>query len=169
MNWEAIGAVGEILGAIAVVATLAYLAVQVKQTNRATKMSSEQAVFTNFVGLTADLINDNETIGVIRKGFVSWEDLTPDEQATIHNYWATLLGHLTMAYTLFREGTLNEETYLGFENNAISALLEPGLAAWWASASRNFNAPLVERIQHRLADTNTLPPPFTETLPHYRL
>ncbi len=30
MNWEAIGAIGEIVGAIAVVATLAYLAVQVK-------------------------------------------------------------------------------------------------------------------------------------------
>ena len=31
MNWEAIGAVGEILGAIAVVATLFYLASQVRQ------------------------------------------------------------------------------------------------------------------------------------------
>ena len=30
MNWEAIGAVGEILGAAAVVATLAYLAIQVR-------------------------------------------------------------------------------------------------------------------------------------------
>ena len=30
MNWEAIGAVGEILGALAVVGTLAYLATQVR-------------------------------------------------------------------------------------------------------------------------------------------
>ena len=30
MDWEAIGAVGEILGAIAVVATLAYLAIQIR-------------------------------------------------------------------------------------------------------------------------------------------
>ncbi len=30
MNWDAIGAIGEILGALAVIATLAYLATQVK-------------------------------------------------------------------------------------------------------------------------------------------
>ncbi|MEJ2238130.1 MAG: hypothetical protein P8X82_07515 [Gemmatimonadales bacterium] len=33
MNWDAIGAVGEILGALAVVATLGYLAVQTRQAN----------------------------------------------------------------------------------------------------------------------------------------
>ena len=36
MNWEAIGAVGEILGAIAVVLTLGYLAVQVRHAKNAT-------------------------------------------------------------------------------------------------------------------------------------
>ena len=34
MNWEAIGAVGEIIGALAVVLTLAYLAIQVRQNTR---------------------------------------------------------------------------------------------------------------------------------------
>ena len=36
MNWEAIGAVGEVLGAIAVVITLGYLAVQVRHAKAAT-------------------------------------------------------------------------------------------------------------------------------------
>ena len=34
MDWEAIGAVGEIVGAIAVVLSLAYLAIQIRQSNR---------------------------------------------------------------------------------------------------------------------------------------
>ena len=34
MNWDAAGAIGEIIGAIAVVVTLAYLAKQQAQTNR---------------------------------------------------------------------------------------------------------------------------------------
>jgi hypothetical protein len=36
MNWDAIGAIGEVLGAIAVVMTLLYLAVQVKNAKNAT-------------------------------------------------------------------------------------------------------------------------------------
>jgi hypothetical protein len=43
MNWEAIGAFGEIIGALAVVATLFYLAVQVRETRKDAKLSAVQA------------------------------------------------------------------------------------------------------------------------------
>ena len=44
MNWDAIGAVGEILGALAVVVTLIYLARQTKENSRAVKASSAREV-----------------------------------------------------------------------------------------------------------------------------
>lgn len=40
MNWDAIGAVGEILGALAVVATLAYLAIQMKQNSASLRIAA---------------------------------------------------------------------------------------------------------------------------------
>ena len=43
MNWEAIGAIGEIVGAIAVVATLGYLATQIRQNTRSVRASAYQA------------------------------------------------------------------------------------------------------------------------------
>ena len=48
MNWEAIGAVGEIVGAAAVVVTLIYVAVQVRQNTRSIDESRELAVATAF-------------------------------------------------------------------------------------------------------------------------
>lgn len=43
MNWEAIGAVGEAIGALAVVLTLGYLAVQVRDTRKLLRASAHQA------------------------------------------------------------------------------------------------------------------------------
>ena len=43
MNWEAIGAVGELVGAIAVVATLAYLAMQIRQNTTTAKAATYSA------------------------------------------------------------------------------------------------------------------------------
>jgi hypothetical protein len=43
VNWEAIGAIGEILGALAVVLTLGYLAVQIRHTRLAAADTSRQA------------------------------------------------------------------------------------------------------------------------------
>ena len=44
MNWEAIGAVGEILGALLVGVTLIYLAVQLRQNTRATRAATLQEI-----------------------------------------------------------------------------------------------------------------------------
>ena len=43
MNWEAIGAISEVIAAIAVVVTLAYLALQIRQSTRTTKAAAVSA------------------------------------------------------------------------------------------------------------------------------
>ena len=40
MDWEAIGAVGEILGALGVIASLLYLALQISQSNKVTRATT---------------------------------------------------------------------------------------------------------------------------------
>ena len=44
MNWDAIGAVGEIIGALAVVASLVYQAIQICSQNRETRMLAVHAL-----------------------------------------------------------------------------------------------------------------------------
>ena len=44
MNWDAIGAIGEIIGAIAVVLSVAYLAFQIKQNTRQMEQSERTAI-----------------------------------------------------------------------------------------------------------------------------
>jgi hypothetical protein len=47
MNWDALGAISELLGAIAVFATLAYLAVQVRQSNIVTREQAQYHMLQN--------------------------------------------------------------------------------------------------------------------------
>lgn len=48
MNWDAIGAVGEIVGAGAVVASLVYLAVQIRTQNKETRLSAMHDISVGF-------------------------------------------------------------------------------------------------------------------------
>ena len=48
MNWEAIGAVGEVGGAIAVVATLVYLAAQIRHSSNSTRASTQASLMSEF-------------------------------------------------------------------------------------------------------------------------
>ena len=47
MNWDALGAIAELLGAIAVFATLAYLAVQIRQSNVVTREQAQYHMLQN--------------------------------------------------------------------------------------------------------------------------
>ena len=48
MNWEAIGALGETVGALAVLVTLVYLAMQIRQ-NTKTVQAAKTEVFTDHI------------------------------------------------------------------------------------------------------------------------
>ncbi len=49
MNWDAIGAVGEIVGALAVVVSLVYLAIQVRRQNRESSMLAMHEISQAFI------------------------------------------------------------------------------------------------------------------------
>jgi len=87
MNWEAIGTLAEVIGAAAVVLSLAYLAVQIRQN---TKQVEEQArgqrfsalgmLFDNWRNFRSNLVSDPRIAGIWRRGNEHPEQLSDDER-----------------------------------------------------------------------------------------
>ena len=83
MNWEALGAIGEILGAVTVLITLAYLAAQVRQNIYSVSASIYEAAMSSlnevnsFVGINA------EPSSIVRRGNVDPESLTQGRDVPI--------------------------------------------------------------------------------------
>ena len=59
MNWDAIGAVGEIIGALAVVFSIAYLAIQIRQNAKSLQSTVEQSISNQFSSTTANASMSN--------------------------------------------------------------------------------------------------------------
>ena len=68
MNWEAIGAVGEILGALGVIITLVYLATQIRQNNRSLLQSNSAQVTERLASLNSRLSTDKEFTELFLRG-----------------------------------------------------------------------------------------------------
>jgi hypothetical protein len=79
MNWEALGAIGEIVGAVAVVLTLGYLAVQIRQNTRTLRTSSHQASLDGFRELNRVLNELPELALIYRRGRNEPDSLPKDE------------------------------------------------------------------------------------------
>ena len=79
MDWNAIGAIGEILGAVAVVATLGYLAVQTRHSVAATQANTRQAILESDQQFISKHLILDPAMDVIR-----WKrDLADDEKVKL--------------------------------------------------------------------------------------
>ncbi|MGD8698635.1 MAG: hypothetical protein PVJ43_05055 [Gemmatimonadales bacterium] len=84
MDWTAVGAVGELLGAVAVVATLLYLARQVRQSNRIARAEAYRATMLKAADMMEDWCQDPEWLAqFVRMRFqgVKREDMNAVERA----------------------------------------------------------------------------------------
>ncbi|MBT5558916.1 MAG: hypothetical protein HOJ88_03415 [Proteobacteria bacterium] len=80
MNWEAISAIGEIIGAITVVATLSYLARQIKDSTRASRSQSITDATTGMQAWYQELGSNPQASELILKGFTNPEALSKEAQ-----------------------------------------------------------------------------------------
>ena len=105
MNWDAIGAVGEVLGAIAVVATLAYLGIQVRHLKSELHMSSLKDQADTFAEVTNAVATSPELAKVLEKA-KSGEVLEAWEQRMADHYFITWMNAYELLYNQERAGAL---------------------------------------------------------------
>lgn len=86
MDWGAIGAVGEIIGAAAVFITLLYLATQVRQTNDISRFNTTKDLNASFDNLNKMIVSDPSLREVLHKtGELS--DTENEQLYTFANMW----------------------------------------------------------------------------------
>ncbi len=69
MNWEALGAIGEVGGAIAVVATLVYLAREVRESAQSTRIAAFHQAQEQLWSISAAISTDRELTALIARKF----------------------------------------------------------------------------------------------------
>ena len=110
MNWDAIGAIGEIIGAVAVVASLAYLAVQIRVQNaesRAAAMHNISVGFRDSIGTFAD----PQMAILMSRANSDNDDLSEPELIQLYVGVTKVLRVWEEAYFLYQRGRLDEDIW----------------------------------------------------------
>jgi hypothetical protein len=107
MNLEQWGAIAEIIGAIAVVATLAYLAVQIKQSSNATRSSNATTVLINTQNLAQAPMMDRELAEIILRAIAGEEEMSPPDKLAAYAWFYQLLKTGELAHQSYLHGELD--------------------------------------------------------------
>ena len=130
-NLESLASLGEIVGAIAVVVSLLYLAVQVRQNTRAQRLENASRILDRTASMQGALSRDPAMSVLFSKGVSDTSKLTPQER--IQFTWAMyeFFGALEFMFIAAKENSIPEEIWQRWSAAAAWWLTFPGVQAWW--------------------------------------
>jgi hypothetical protein len=146
MNWTAIGAIGEILGAAGVIITLVYLARQVRQNTRATKLSTAQSIATAARDWNRPLLLDPELAWTFQVGTEDPTQLDEKEQARFIELCFSLFRMFEDAHYQYHSGALDPSVWKGYEKLYAAYARAPGFQAYWEKRKQTFREEFQEFI-----------------------
>ena len=130
MNWDAIGAVGEVLGAVAVVVSLLYLAIQMRSQSRETRLSTINNSLAEWNSLLALVANSPELADIWNRGLKN-ETLPEEEEVRFRAFANSYFRVIEGLYLQHLEGRLDDRIWKGVGNGATAMLAASGLRRFW--------------------------------------
>ena len=156
MNWDAIGAIGEIIGAIAVVATLFYLAVQIRQNNRVVEENSRQlrlgevdATLQSFSRFRGLIVNP-DTAALLTRGLADYASLEEAEQIQVGAVLDEYMFSYWSVFQRMREGAYSEEDWHVHLKALAAMMSRSGAKQWWAQRKSNYPVKFVAYLDDYL-------------------
>ena len=137
MDWTVIGALGELIGAVAVVVSLIYLSRQVRQNTRALRTANAATVKQNFQTIARAFITDRGASDVILRA-LQREELTPAEKLSAYAWFFDLLKSGELAYSQYISEDLDEAVWDASLQFFLAYWTTPGMREYWQDRRHAF-------------------------------
>ena len=135
MNWEAIGAVGEIASAIGVIASLIYLASQIRIQNSESQSRAISDIGTKWNTILGDLATNLELARTWKIGIGDIEALDEIQLVIFFTHTSRVFKVFEGFHQQWITKNLSDETWIGLDNGLIDVCQYPGIRAWWGRRS----------------------------------
>jgi hypothetical protein len=166
MSFEELGSIGEFIAAIATLATLIYLAIQLRQNTNASRAQSRQTLLDQWSASNWDLSKDPNLLRIYANAIANWPDIPNEEKMMFDTGMGRYLANIQNGVLLRDAGMLDENTVDMVAGYMLMCIRSSGGSRWWKDTA-NALPETREYIDHRLAHDDN-PEATTENLaPHW--
>ena len=165
MNWETLGAFAEVIGVALILVSLAYVAAQMRQSNRFAQADAEREVLQQWNKALDGLAENAEITEIFLRGLADFDALDPVEKTR----FSYKLIQLNVVYNAILEMTdkgLMSTTISDTAGDVVlSYITTPGGRKWW-----ELHGPFQPNravINRRLETESGKFPSFFKTLPYH--
>lgn len=168
MNWDAIGAVGEILGAVGVLVTLVYLAAQIRANTQSRHAASLQSVLDGARDrYFLPMATSGESSEIFAGGLDSLDGLSDAEKRRFFYMMCEQYFQMQQVMHLHERGLLPRVDFDAWLTYTASLARTPGGAAIWPHVEAVITPTIAKLIKEEV-DQHPDRPSFIELVPLFR-
>lgn len=153
MNWEAIGALGEVLGAAAVVLTLAYLAIQMRQNSLGLKVAAKQEMTRQYADFANTMLIHPELADIHRRGAAS-EELSDEETYIFGALMNKATWYMASMHYQYNVHNMSEDDWRQSKHLIARYCDMPGFRTYWQDAKDSYSSAFAQYIENHWHDAN---------------
>jgi hypothetical protein len=127
MNWEAISAVSQLVGSLAVVISVLYLAVQLRSSTRVARVAAQDAAAAALRDVTKPFMENAELGRVWRTGLENLEALSAEDQARFFHAAYQFMKALETIHYHYVYGLLDAQLWEGWRELLRHYVATPGI------------------------------------------
>ena len=156
MNWDAVAGIAEAVGAAGVIASLLYLASQVRAGTRASAVEAKLQSTRLLAELMDMLIQEPELNDLYLRGRADLESLSGPEYFRFTNMALKAFWFFSAMHYQFRMGTLSESDWHEVKTPLHYWLRGSGVRAWWVKlGSGSFGREFRDFVEAEIAALDT--------------
>ena len=153
MNWEAAGAIGEIIGALAVFLTLIYLALQIRQNTKAVQASAVDASISKVTSVRQSMYESAEIAGIYIAGIANPDDLDELSRTRFRLLMHNILLSISNIYSQTNFAGLSSSMWESQLVLLRRVITSPGGQWFWKEYQLEFDETFRGQIEEILQDT----------------
>jgi hypothetical protein len=157
-NWDAVSAISQMIGSVAVVFSVLYLAIQVHRSTRVAKLAAQDAAATSLREVTKPFAENADLARIWRIGLEDLQSLPAEEQARFFHSCYQFLKAFETIHFHHIHGVMDEQIWLGWCGLLRHYIASPGMEHYWKLRRDLFSARFQEFIRtlDRPADRRTV-------------
>src|SRR5215469_4272750 len=133
MNWEMLAAIAQIIAAFAVIASLVYLAVQIRNQNKESRRAAANVFTLHWTDFRKSLSDNADLAAIHLRGLESFDALNPVEKVRFASELGRLFVLSERVYLFYLEGALAPELWKTLEQTTADLIAYSGAQAWWST------------------------------------
>jgi len=148
----ALGNIGEFVGAIGVVVSLAYLARQTLLNTRSVRAASFNSMVQNSIRLLEHSFRDSEFAAFLERAQRNPESLTPEEEVRWDAYMTAVYRHFGNLMYQHRVGALDHQMWDAYRETLKDNLRTPSWGSWYNAHAHIFSTALTDQVKLSLSE-----------------